>query len=369
MQSDLLYNLNLVVSSVLLTVSVLFVLLFYKEWRRQARTKNEQYIPLAMMVLYLFLTIGIFMMMNSNYFIDPAIFQTYIESGAYFYLILFACVIIIGIFVYIAERIIPKKTKHIFLIYFSFLAVSFYIFKIIDIPFIGFYVILLIPIGVLMGVFAYYLIWKSSGQIRQKMFIVTVGYVTFILAIVLFIRFILVSEFIEPFDPIRYFIPLENKVLVLIAAMLTGIGFLSIPSFTEFNWREKIRQLYLVNPQGICVFQYAFKSSMKSDSIRDEDLFSGGIFAIQSLMQEMINSDKTLSVIDHKDAKIIFEQSPHANVMMIADENLYIIHFKLQQLLKQFELLFGELMKDWNGDLNLFKPLQAIIKNIFEIKN
>lgn len=90
--------------------------------------------------------------------------------------------------------------------------------------------------------------------------------------------------------------------------------------------------------------------------------------AVQSLMKEMIQSEKYLQVIDHGDAKIIFERTPNAIGIIIADENLYILHHKLQQLLGEFDLLFGSIMKNWTGNLDLFKPLQPSFIKIFEIK-
>lgn len=351
---DVIYNLNLVVATIEFTVSVIFTLLFYKEWKKQARTENEQYIPFALMLLYLGLSIAFFMTINSNFFIDPALLTFYIETGSYFFLVLTFTVIIIGIFVYVGERIIKRKTRHVFLLYFVFVAALYYIFKILNVPNLGYYIILLIPIGVLIILFVYHLVWKASGQIRQKMIIFIIGYILFLVAIIQIVQVILFNQ---------YIIPLEIKTLVLIATVLSGYSFYSIPSFTEFDWAKKIRHLYMLTPQGICIFQKSFKIK----SIADEDLFGGSLVAIQSLMQEMIKSDKMLRVIDHEDAKIIFKQGPHAIAIMVADEDLSIVQFKLEKLLKEFEFIFGNIMEKWAGNLNLFQPLEAIINRIFEI--
>jgi hypothetical protein len=364
MANDVIYNLNIVVSSALITITLIFALVFYNAWRKQARTENEKYIPLALTILYFLLSIGYIMMLNSNYFLDPATFELYIKIGTYFYLLLTACVLVIGMFIYIAERIIRQKVKHVFTIYFCIVALCFYVFKFINLPYLGFYILLLIPFGVLMGLFAYHLIWKASGKIRQKMFIVTIGYITAIVAVVLTIQFLLVSQYTLPFDPNKYIIPLEIKITLLIASILTGYGFYTIPSFTEFDWKEKIRHLYILSPQGLCLFQQSFQKG----AITDEDLFGGSLMAIQSLMQEMIQSDKVLRAIDHQDTKIIFEQSPHVVLIMVAEEELYIVRLKLQQLAKEVELFFGDILVEWDGDLNLFKPLQPIVNKIFEIQ-
>lgn len=353
---DVIYNLNLMVATAELIISVLFTLLFFQEWKKQKRTENEQYIPLALTLLYLFLSLSFIMTINSNFFVDPAILQWYIDSKAYFILAGLACALITGVLIYIAERIVRRNTKHVFLIYFACVVGVFFIFKMYDLPYLGYYFIFLIPLLILIVLFGYRIVWKASGKIRQKMLIVLIGYAIFVIAIVQVIQNILLNQFQ---------IALEIKGLILLASLLAGYGFYSIPSFTEFDWEKKVRHLFLLNPEGLCIYQFAFKSG----TISDEDLFSGSLMAIQSLMQEMVKSEKTIRVIDHEDVKILFERSPHCIGVILAEEDLYIVHFKLQQLLSEFELLFGPTMPNWKGDLDHFQPLNSVIKRIFEIKS
>jgi hypothetical protein len=180
---------------------------------------------------------------------------------------------------------------------------------------------------------------------------------------VLLIRFLILSEYLEPFVPANYYIPLEIKALLLFAITLVGWGFYTIPSFTEFDWKDKIQSLYLLNQSGICLYNHDFQPA---SSVTDEDLFGGGLMAMQSLIQELIQSEKGLNVIDHQEVKIIFLQSANAIAVLISEEDLYIGRQKIQQFLKEFELLYGEIMKDWVGDLHIFKPLTPIVNRIFE---
>ena len=155
--------------------------------------------------------------------------------------------------------------------------------------------------------------------------------------------------------------PLFLPLIIILAGLLTALLY-SIPSFTEFDWDKKLRHLYILNKDGLCLYQYPFR-----ESITDEDLLGGSLMAIQGLMQEMIQTDKSLKTIDHEDTKLIFKQSNHAIAVMIADEDLYVIHHKVEQLMNQFELLFGVTMENWIGDLSTFKPLGPIIAKIFEV--
>jgi len=349
------YNLGLMITTTILIITLIFAFLFNQTWRKQKRSKNEQYLPFALMLLYIFLFVSSAMMCYSNFFADPGSLTVLINSKFYFISVINFIVIVASILIFIAERTIRKNTKHLFLIYFLINVTLLIIFKLFDIPiFRGFFFIMAIPLAVLIALFIYKLVWKTSGQLRQKMIIVIIGYTIFILTIIYEIILLLSDEVVILF---------EIKGLILLASILIGYGFYTIPSFTEFDWDKKIRQLYILNLNGLCLLQQLFRKQ----SI-DEDLLGGSLVAVQSLMKEMIQSDKFLEIIDHGDAKIIFERTPYAIGIIIADENLYILHYKLQQLLKEFDLIFGALMKDWTGNLDMFKPFHSTVNKIFEIK-
>jgi len=353
--ADVSYNLNLMVTTTILVITLIFTFLFGQTWRKQKRSKNEQYIPFALMLLYLFLFLSSAMTCYSNFFAGETLLTFLKTTKFYFISVVGFIVIVASILIFIAERIIRKNTKHLFLIYFIISITLFIIFRILDITiFRGFFFIVSIPIAVLIALFIYKLVWKTSGQLRQKMVIVVIGFAIFIMILIYEMILLLVGEVVQLF---------ENKGIILIASILIGYGFYTIKSFTELDWDKKIRHLYVLNLNGLCLLQQSFKMQ----SI-DEDLLGGSLIAVQSLMKEMIQSDKFLEVIDHGDAKIIFERTPYAIGIIIADENLYILHYKLQQLLREFDLIFGPIMKDWTGNLDIFKPFRPTVNRIFEIK-
>ncbi len=354
---DPFYNLDLMVATSILIVSFLSTLLFYQEWKKQKRAKNEQYIPYALMVLYLLLFVSGLLVIYSNFFTDQAVLDILIHTKVYFLGVAIISMFVIGILIFIAERIIRKKTHHLFLFYFIVFSVLLSILYTQEIPiFRGIFFVGGIPFWFLIAFFVHRLVWKTSGELRKKMVIAVIGLGLFMMAFTQTLIFTLQG---------RFELAIRFKALVLLAATLTTYGFYTIPSFTEFDWPDKIRHLYILNPNGgMCIFQHSFRA----ESIRDQDLFSGSLMAIQSLMQEMISSDKVLKTIDHEDAKIMFEQSPHAVTIMIADEDLQIVHYKMQEVLKEFEHIFGSIMEHWTGNLDIFSPLKPIMNKIFELK-
>ena len=354
-------KLSLMVATAQLIVTFLFSILFYQEWRKQKRSKNEQFIPLALTLFFAFLFVGSLMTTYSNFFAGDTLLTLLENTRIYFRFVVGFIIVVGGIIIFIAERIVRMNlhlnTRYLFLIYYLTMTITLSILITLGVEvFFGANFIFSIPLIVLIGLFIYTLLKKTSGKIRKRMILVILGFGLFDMMVVQEIWYLLRSDFDVVFG-------LKN--VVLIASILTGFGFYTIPSFTEFDWNKKIRQLYILDPNGLCLFQ----QTIRSESVADKDLLGGSLMAVQSLMKEMIQSDQSLQVIDHGDAKIIFEQSFHAVAIMIADEDLYVIHMKLQQLLKEFEALFGNLMYKWSGNLDLFKPLQPVANKIFELKS
>ncbi len=348
------------IATAILIVTFLFSILFYQEWRKQKRSKNEQFIPLALALFFAFLFVSSLMTTFSNFFAEDTLLNLLANTRIYFRFVVAFIIIVGGIIIFIAERIVRMNlhlnTRHLFLIYYLAFTIALFVLISLDIDvFFGANFVFSTPLFVLIGLFTYTLLIKTSGAIRKRMVLVLVGFGLFDMMVVQEIWYLLQNDF-------GVVLGLKNGVLI--ASILAGFGFYTIPSFTEFDWNKKIRQLYILDPNGLCLFQ----QTIRSESVADKDLLGGSLMAVQSLMKEMIKSEKSLQVIDHGDAKIIFKQSFHAVAIMIADEDLYVVHNKLQQLLKEFELLFGNLMYRWSGNLDLFKPLQPVVNKIFELK-
>lgn len=136
----------------------------------------------------------------------------------------------------------------------------------------------------------------------------------------------------------------------------------SLPPAEEMDWPNQVVQLYVITDGGIMMTHYAFKSKVTFDL----DLFSGGISGVTTILQEMIESDQKLKVIDHEDKKLLFEYGDRFVVTLIARKDLRIIRSKLKILSEEIQNVFWEILEDWNGDLDVFKPINTLIKNLFE---
>jgi len=151
-------------------------------------------------------------------------------------------------------------------------------------------------------------------------------------------------------------------MLVTVVSLIPFLGMKeSTPASEELEWYKEIVHLYVINNSGIFIVDFPFKEGLEYDP----DLFSGGISGIKTILQEMIKSQQSLKIIDHEDLKLIFEYGQNFFVVLISQKDLKILRTKLKALTGEIERVFREVLADWSGNLDVFKPINTMIKNIF----
>jgi len=136
----------------------------------------------------------------------------------------------------------------------------------------------------------------------------------------------------------------------------------SLPPAEEMSWANEILHLYVIKDGGIVMNEFSFTG----EEVFDADLLAGGMTGIATILKEMIASQETkLKVIDHEDKKIIFDYGKGFTVVLIGLKDLKILRVKLNLLTQQIENVFWEILEFWQGDLDIFKPINTMIKNIF----
>ncbi len=140
-----------------------------------------------------------------------------------------------------------------------------------------------------------------------------------------------------------------------------AVGFWSLPSLKELEWRDKIKHLYIILEGGVNIYDHSF---IIEDTFQS-DLMAGGISGITTLMQELTKSKERAEVIRQKDVQILFKYGKFITAALIAVEDLEILHFKLKKLVDEFEILFQYILPKWKGDLEIFSPVKVMVERIF----
>ena len=263
---------------------------------------------------------------------------------------------LIGV-VFFSEKII-QKTKFIFTIFsigcciygifFTYTEFDLRLFTYITNP---------ITIVFIFVSFLYFLKFKTTGEIRKQMILVILCYVGFL------------AFFLLDIEAVKAMLPFPTEISSIISSIgliitLVGLGsiFLRFETFTEFGWKEKLKELYIIAPNGSTLFHYSFIRDMRN---QDVDLISSGLTGIEGILGEMVESKKKLKILDHQDVKIIFEYGEYTTLALIAYENLRIYNAKLISLRTEFEKLFQEVLKNWAGQVEVFQPTTHLVNKFF----
>ena len=313
------------------------------------------------MDLSVFLGIGVFMLFGGIMELFTIYFAYHFyELGQKFYFFyathyFFGNIAMLGL-VYYSEKML--NTKYVFTI-FTIISVTVGLVFFRTVDSLVLYSTSTMPISVIIFYinFFYSLVIKMKGEIRKRMirgFLSGVG---------IFAFFIMQTDFEQDFLPI----PAEWSVIIgsigiVISCTLLAIIFLSFETFTEFEWREKMKELFIIAENGASIHHYSFSEKTSSPH---PDLITAGLIGVKDILMEMIKSETPLEVADHQDLKIIFKYGSYSTIVLITDENLRIYHSKLALLIERFENLFQDVLPHWGGNLEVFIPTKQLVEEIF----
>ncbi|MFX1298834.1 MAG: hypothetical protein ACFFD2_28745 [Promethearchaeota archaeon] len=205
--------------------------------------------------------------------------------------------------------------------------------------------------------FLYFVIFRTKGEIRRKMGLVFICFFGF------FFFYLLYTELGKILFPnLGELIVIIAMVGLIIISILWGILFLSFQTFTEFGWKEKMRELFIIAPNGVTLLHHTF---IQRSSLQNADLVAAGLTGIRDLLAEMMQSEQKLKTVDHQDVKILFEYGKYSTIALVVHENLHIYKSKLTLLSTQFERMFQEVLPHWTGDVEVFLPAKQLIGDIF----
>ena len=204
--------------------------------------------------------------------------------------------------------------------------------------------------------FAIYLI-KFLKRLKKK------GILLFIGIVFMLIGFLLTT------DALIEMLGLEGRmvgaILQLLSVIILSYFFSILPPFSEFDWQEKIEAVFLINEAGLCLYYKAF--SNKKEFI-NENLISVAISSMYIMLQELTKSgegSKGISVIKKEGENIIISHGNFVKGVLYTSEELNFPKIVLKNFVEKFETLYHNILKDWKGDVNQFKPIETVANDLF----
>ncbi|MHA1266263.1 MAG: hypothetical protein ACTSRS_13605 [Candidatus Helarchaeota archaeon] len=127
-------------------------------------------------------------------------------------------------------------------------------------------------------------------------------------------------------------------------------------------------EIYLISPNGLNIYSHIIGSDSSKDE-KDSHLISCIVCGIIRALKSVIDKDANVQFIDLGRKKVYFKYGAKIWGFLISDEPNIEWNKKLEQLISKCELLYRDLLIQWNGNTSQFKNLKEIIEQIFNRNN
>ena len=151
----------------------------------------------------------------------------------------------------------------------------------------------------------------------------------------------------------------------LIAIGLIFKMFRNIVPFFEFNWQDKIENIYILNRAGINLYSKSFLEDRKTI---DDHFISGALSSINIMLNELMNTkENKISIIKKKNKTVTIFTSVYIIGVLVSTEELEFFKHNLKRLVLKIEMLYRNLLINWSGDRAKFYPVKDIVTDIFSM--
>ncbi|MFX0020922.1 MAG: hypothetical protein ACFE9S_01255 [Candidatus Hermodarchaeota archaeon] len=154
---------------------------------------------------------------------------------------------------------------------------------------------------------------------------------------------------------------LAGDILQLMAFIFLYLFFSSIPSFSEYDWQEKINNLFIIHKSGLLIY----KKSFHIEEEESYDSVTSGTITMLKIMLETISDQETSTFIEKKGKSVIIQPGKYIYGALIADEKLSSLQILLRNFVSAIEYTYANILKNWEGDLKVFRPIDKIAEEFF----
>nr|MDO8086124.1 hypothetical protein [Candidatus Sigynarchaeum springense]MDO8119662.1 hypothetical protein [Candidatus Sigynarchaeota archaeon] len=157
-------------------------------------------------------------------------------------------------------------------------------------------------------------------------------------------------------------IRLIADILQCVGLSTLGLFFSLLPSWREIEWRAALKSLFVIYRGGSCVYQHDFTGG---EALADANTIMGGVVEMVKSVLDQVLLPGSMKVFDFKDKKMLMEQGKFATIAVIADSVSDSLCYMIHDFTSRFEVYFGNILQDWNGDTTVFEPTRILIKWLF----
>jgi len=227
------------------------------------------------------------------------------------------------------------------------------------------------------------LVQNSYGIIKKKLRFFLIGTITTLVSLFFAIIIGLSVLNSQPLELVVYYL---GVCILIIGFLIIFFSAYDFPPFYEFEWRENLSNLIIINPaNNASLFYYNFAEFFNSSERKNksnefqgdknqERLLSGGIIGIDSVISGITDTKyERIDKIEKEDSQILLEYGIEPNNLiyaMIIKKDVVSLRHLLRTIKIQFESFYKEILRNLdssskNQDL-VFGSFKLILENIIK---
>ena len=157
-----------------------------------------------------------------------------------------------------------------------------------------------------------------------------------------------------------------QALIVILGTLMMVFGWSQVPPLSELEWYTKLKQLIVIQRNGsLVIYSYIFQTEDRNGD--DKSILAGGALSgIQTLLSEILDSKKLINQIDHDDKTIYFNHGNLTTYVLFTQGKAFEFHERLTHFASNFEERYGDIIKNWNGNLSDFEGTEQVLSKIFK---
>ena len=153
-----------------------------------------------------------------------------------------------------------------------------------------------------------------------------------------------------------------GDIFQIIGMIFLSLFFMTIPTFSEYNWQEKTESLFVLTRPGICLYEKLFRHK---DEQTEKNLITAGLASVNLLLKTIVDKEGT-SIIKEKNKTIIIYPGTYIFGVLVCDEKLKSLQILLKTVVTKIESIYSTILSSWKGgDTRIFKPIDDIVRKVF----
>jgi hypothetical protein len=136
---------------------------------------------------------------------------------------------------------------------------------------------------------------------------------------------------------------------------------ISSPALEELDWRNQLVRLYVMESGGLLLYYHPFVKTER----RNEVITAAGLSGIQSLLQEVTESESGLNTLSIGDYEILFSHSASFTTVLLAKKPYVVLIDKVEEFTNSFHEVFSRVIQHYSGDNLIFNSADEILNEIF----